>query len=76
MLFGLVIILGLALTRCRATTYTVGDNSGWDISTDLDSWAQDKRFVVGDILCMFFSSISIYMIIYIHNMHRLLLYMY
>ena len=38
---------------CRATTYTVGDTSGWDISTDVDSWAQDKHFVVGDILCQY-----------------------
>ena len=43
-------IFGLALT-CKATVYTVGDNSGWDISTDLDTWTMDKRFVVGDMLC-------------------------
>ncbi|KAL4576000.1 hypothetical protein LXL04_012088 [Taraxacum kok-saghyz] len=41
---------------CRATTYTVGDTSGWDISTDVDSWAQDKHFVVGDILSFQYSS--------------------
>ncbi|KAM7491787.1 hypothetical protein LguiA_034708 [Lonicera macranthoides] len=54
--FGLLIILGLALIRCRATTYTVGDSSGWDISTDLDTWTQDKRFVVGDVLLFLYSS--------------------
>lgn len=43
-------ILGYA-SMCRATTYTVGDTSGWDIATDVDSWAQDKHFVVGDVLC-------------------------
>ncbi|XP_057471390.1 stellacyanin-like [Actinidia eriantha] len=48
-------IFGLALT-CKATVYTVGDNSGWDISTDLDTWAMDKRFVVGDMLSFQFSS--------------------
>lgn len=48
----LLVVIGFALT-CSATTYTVGDNSGWDISTDLDSWTKDKRFVVGDVLCKF-----------------------
>ncbi|KAI3704955.1 hypothetical protein L1987_75185 [Smallanthus sonchifolius] len=38
-------------SRCLATTYTVGDSSGWDISTDVESWARDKLFVVGDVLC-------------------------
>ncbi|XP_008234504.1 PREDICTED: blue copper protein [Prunus mume] len=33
LVFGLA-VLGFALT-CTATTYTVGDTSGWDISTDL-----------------------------------------
>ncbi|KAJ9539776.1 hypothetical protein OSB04_026282 [Centaurea solstitialis] len=42
--------------RCRATTYIVGDNSGWDISTDVDSWAQDKHFVVGDVLVFQYDS--------------------
>ncbi|GJR81137.1 blue copper protein [Tanacetum coccineum] len=45
-------ILSFAST-CQATTYTVGGTSGWDISTNVDSWAQDKHFVVGDVL--FFS---------------------
>ncbi|KAG7017090.1 Uclacyanin 1, partial [Cucurbita argyrosperma subsp. argyrosperma] len=39
----LMIIGGLALS-CNAATYIVGDTSGWDISTDLDSWSQGKRF--------------------------------
>lgn len=43
------LVLGSAIT-CRATTYMVGDNSGWDISTNLDSWAKDKIFNVGDVL--------------------------
>ena len=49
LLLCVLVIFGLALTS-KATVYTVGDNSGWDISTDLDTWAKDKRFVVGDIL--------------------------
>ncbi|KAG4997868.1 hypothetical protein JHK82_028639 [Glycine max] len=32
------------------TTYTVGDSSGWDISTNLDAWIADKNFRVGDAL--------------------------
>lgn len=47
-----ILILGLALT-CNATTYTVGDSSGWDISSDLDSWAVGKTFAVGDVLCKY-----------------------
>ncbi|KAJ0772106.1 putative Phytocyanin domain, cupredoxin [Helianthus annuus] len=43
-------------TRCLATTYTVGDSMGWDISTDVDSWAKDKHFVVGDVLLFQYSS--------------------
>lgn len=35
---------------CSATTYTVGDSSGWDISTNLDTWITDKKFKVGDVL--------------------------
>lgn len=45
----LLATLSIALTT-NATTYTVGDNSGWDISTDIDSWVQDKVFKVGDSL--------------------------
>ncbi|XP_071707927.1 stellacyanin-like [Rutidosis leptorrhynchoides] len=55
MFFTLFAIIGFA-SRCQATTYTVGDSSGWDISTDVDSWAQDKHFVVGDILSFQYSS--------------------
>ncbi|KAG7972377.1 hypothetical protein I3843_07G180400 [Carya illinoinensis] len=50
-----LVALSLALT-CTATTYLVGGNSGWDISTDLDSWAKGKTFFVGDVLLFQFSS--------------------
>ncbi|CAN0881730.1 Blue copper protein [Linum grandiflorum] len=49
-------ILTLVVSSCGATTYTVGDNSGWDISSDLDSWAQDKTFNVGDALLFQYTS--------------------
>ncbi|KAG4919474.1 hypothetical protein JHK84_056782 [Glycine max] len=41
---------------CSATTYTVGDSSGWDISTNLDTWIADKNFKVGDALVFQYSS--------------------
>ncbi|KAI9162607.1 hypothetical protein LWI28_028904 [Acer negundo] len=50
-------ILGMALTSINAaTTYTVGDTSGWDISSNLDTWANDKKFQVGDALVFQYSS--------------------
>ncbi|KAK6925741.1 Phytocyanin domain [Dillenia turbinata] len=50
-----LVIFSLALT-CSASTYVVGGNSGWDISTDLDSWTLGKRFLVGDVLLFQYSS--------------------
>ncbi|KAK9078003.1 hypothetical protein SSX86_002060 [Deinandra increscens subsp. villosa] len=55
LLLALLAITGFAST-CLATTYTVGDSSGWDISTDVDSWARDKHFAVGDVLSFQYSS--------------------
>ncbi|XP_050225204.1 blue copper protein [Mercurialis annua] len=51
-----LLFLGLLAQTYAATTYTVGDNSGWDISTNLDSWTQDKKFVVGDLLLFQYTS--------------------
>ncbi|KAI3757745.1 hypothetical protein L6452_05288 [Arctium lappa] len=56
----LIVVLGLiafgfAITS-NANTYIVGDNSGWDISTNLDTWEQDKKFVVGDVLVFRYAS--------------------
>lgn len=51
--FGVLICL---IVACGATTYMVGDTAGWDISSDLDSWAAEKRFVVGDVLGKVYSS--------------------
>lgn len=47
-----LLVLGFALTS-SATVYTVGDTSGWDISTDLNSWSNNKTFKVGDALCKY-----------------------
>ncbi|KAL2540015.1 Cupredoxin superfamily protein [Abeliophyllum distichum] len=50
-----LVLIVYALTS-GATQYIVGDNSGWDISTDLDTWAKDKKFIVGDVLLFQYSS--------------------
>ncbi|XP_030536551.1 blue copper protein [Rhodamnia argentea] len=52
----IVLILGAVASTCKATTYTVGDSSGWDISTDLNTWAKDKTFAVGDVLSFQYQS--------------------
>ncbi|KAL8143775.1 hypothetical protein V2J09_016807 [Rumex salicifolius] len=51
-----VLTLVVVVRRVDGTLYTVGGTSGWDVSTDVDSWAQDKTFVVGDSLWFQFSS--------------------
>lgn len=50
LIFYAFVVFASSLTCCRATTYTVGDNSGWDISTNLDTWTMGKTFNVGDVL--------------------------
>ncbi|KAL1196812.1 Uclacyanin 1 [Cardamine amara subsp. amara] len=56
-LINLCIISGIIMIRrCNAATYFVGDTSGWDISSDLDSWTLGKRFSVGDVLMFQYSS--------------------
>ncbi|GAV72648.1 Cu_bind_like domain-containing protein [Cephalotus follicularis] len=52
-----LVTFGVTLIRTNATTYTVGDNSGWDVSTDLETWPQGKKFYVGDALLFQYSSI-------------------
>ncbi|GLU20864.1 hypothetical protein SLE2022_370420 [Rubroshorea leprosula] len=44
------LLLSCFVLTTTATTYIIGDTSGWDISTNLDSWAADKTFKVGDVL--------------------------
>ncbi|KAF3433204.1 hypothetical protein FNV43_RR24306 [Rhamnella rubrinervis] len=55
LIYALLVLIGFA-TTCTATTYTVGDTSGWDISTNLDTWTNDKTFNVGDVLLFQYSS--------------------
>ncbi|KAK9120966.1 hypothetical protein Syun_018583 [Stephania yunnanensis] len=58
LLFLLYVVVGLVvlLSTCSATLYNVGDRAGWDISTDLHSWQQNKTFYVGDVLWFQYSS--------------------
>nr|GEV41683.1 blue copper protein [Tanacetum cinerariifolium] len=55
-----VLVLGLIAFRfaltSNANTYIVGDNSGWDISTNLDTWKTGKKFVEGDVLVFQYAS--------------------
>ncbi|XP_076952529.1 mavicyanin-like [Bidens hawaiensis] len=50
-----LVAFGFAITS-DANTYIVGDNSGWDISTNLDTWEQGKKFIVGDVLVFQYAS--------------------
>ncbi|XP_022762096.1 basic blue protein-like [Durio zibethinus] len=34
----------------KPTTYMVGDDSGWDLVIDMQSWTRGKNFHAGDIL--------------------------
>ncbi|CAI0447889.1 unnamed protein product [Linum tenue] len=44
-------LVGIALpTTTLATTYTVGDTSGWAIGADYTTWTAGKSFKVGDSL--------------------------
>ncbi|GAB4825592.1 hypothetical protein Ancab_008466 [Ancistrocladus abbreviatus] len=52
----LLLFLVILIIRTNGSLYRVGDTSGWDISTDLDSWVLGKRFVVGDVLLFQYSS--------------------
>ncbi|XP_016485294.1 stellacyanin-like [Nicotiana tabacum] len=55
LVYVILVILAIAYSG-SATNYLVGDNSGWDISTDLDTWLLGKRFIVGDVLVFQFSN--------------------
>ncbi|XP_074319636.1 mavicyanin-like [Silene latifolia] len=57
-LLGFLGVLICLTVACTATMYIVGDTSGWDISSDLDSWPAGKSFTVGDVLMFQYSSSS------------------
>ncbi|XP_015075848.1 stellacyanin-like [Solanum pennellii] len=55
--FVVLILISLIICSSSATNYIVGDNSGWDISTDLDTWLLGKKFKIGDVLVFQYSSL-------------------
>ncbi|GAB2217481.1 hypothetical protein Droror1_Dr00000673 [Drosera rotundifolia] len=57
MVLFLVLLMFCCLpARSKATVYNVGGTSGWDLSTDIGSWAQGKTFVTGDVLWFQYAS--------------------
>ncbi|XP_010523261.1 PREDICTED: stellacyanin [Tarenaya hassleriana] len=52
----IICVIAATISICNGATYFVGDGSGWDISTDLDSWLLGKAFNVGDVLVFQYSS--------------------
>lgn len=46
----LFLILSAAAVPILGKDYTVGDSSGWALSTDYTTWASGKTFNVGDNL--------------------------
>ena len=47
-----VLLLVACSSTAAASTYTVGDGSGWTTGVDYTSWAASKSFKVGDNLGM------------------------
>ena len=47
-----VLLLVACSSTAAASTYTVGDGSGWTTGVDYTSWAASKNFKVGDNLGM------------------------
>jgi hypothetical protein len=45
-----VLLLVACCSTAAATSYTVGDGSGWTTGVDYTSWAASKNFKVGDNL--------------------------
>lgn len=49
-----VVALAVLVQVAAAATYTVGGSEGgWDLSTDLQTWASAQTFVPGDSLSKF-----------------------
>ncbi|WCJ40755.1 Blue copper protein [Euphorbia peplus] len=61
--FSIFVLLIVAPTATSATTYIVGDESGWTVGFDYQAWAQDKTFQVGDKLVFWYPAGA-------HNVYR------
>ncbi|CAN6233365.1 unnamed protein product [Urochloa humidicola] len=49
-LAALLLLVATCFSTASATSYTVGDGSGWTTGVDYTSWAASKNFKVGDSL--------------------------
>ena len=47
-----LLLVACSFSTVAASTYTVGDGSGWTTGVDYTSWAASKNFKVGDNLGM------------------------
>lgn len=45
-----LLLVACSSSTAAATSYTVGDGSGWTTGVDYTSWAASKNFKVGDNL--------------------------
>ena len=57
MLAMFIVAIMLRFDGIHATSYTVGGAAGWSPGTDLQAWASQYTFYVGDTLCKSFSLI-------------------
>ncbi|XP_022948198.1 blue copper protein-like isoform X1 [Cucurbita moschata] len=55
-LMALAIAATLVVELAMAANYTVGDSDGWEIGTDVQSWAASKNFTVGDVISFVYSA--------------------
>nr|CAB3483290.1 unnamed protein product [Digitaria exilis] len=49
-LIALLVVVSCAAAASAATTFNVGDTSGWTLGVNYDNWASGKTFTVGDKL--------------------------
>jgi hypothetical protein len=47
-----LLLVAICSSTAAASSYTVGDGSGWTTGVDYTSWAASKNFKVGDSLGM------------------------
>jgi hypothetical protein len=45
-----LLVLVSSVAAASATTFTVGDSSGWKLGVNYDNWASGKTFTDGDQL--------------------------
>ncbi|PON48525.1 Phytocyanin domain containing protein [Parasponia andersonii] len=54
-LLSLAVMAAMLIDLSMAATYTVGGTTGWDTSSDPQTWASSKTFLVGDTLSFQYS---------------------